>query len=108
MSHMSNYANDRLAPYTFSALFEFILNNTNLALKYAPTTNTNIDSLVGEDPQTTTSLGPAKLAEHYFKLYANEKDPVWNVSRHLMMIGKIGKKLLIYCISLVDQNYNTK
>ena len=43
MSHMSNYANDRLAPYTFKSLIEFVLEHTNLRLRYAPSDPSGID-----------------------------------------------------------------
>lgn len=76
MTHMSNYANDRLAPYTFQKLFEFVTNNTNLILKYATTTSSPRDD--GEP-----SLGPARLANYYFKLHPNEIDALWTVSARL-------------------------
>lgn len=68
MTHMSNYANDRLALYTFSELLEFVETNTNLQLKYAATSQNSNDA-------------PLRLAEYYFDLYSNEKQPLWTVSK---------------------------
>lgn len=54
---MSNYANDRLALYTFSELISFVQRYTNLQLRYA---------------------NPLKLADIYFDLFPNEKTtPFW-------------------------------
>lgn len=68
MTHMSNYANDRLALYTFSELLEFVEKNTNLQLKYAATSEGINDA-------------PLKLAQYYFDLYPKEKQPLWTVSK---------------------------
>lgn len=72
MTHMSNYANDRLAPYTFTALLDFVQENTNLQLKYVPSNGDN-----GSPPN---QLGPQVLADLYFKLFPAEKQPLWTVS----------------------------
>lgn len=72
MTHMSNYANDRLALYTFSSLLDFVQRNTNLQLKYA--------SENGENEH----LAPLKLADYYFDLYPIEKQPLWTVSMILL------------------------
>lgn len=56
---MSNYGNDRLALYTFESAIQFLQCWTNIKLNTAP---------------------PLQLAEHYFKLYPEESDPVWGVS----------------------------
>jgi len=69
MTHMSNYANDLLAPYTFTALLQFVEANTNLRLKYAPS--------------GPNQLGPTKLADYYFSLYPDEREPIWTVSHPL-------------------------
>lgn len=71
MTHMSNYANDRLAPYTFTELVEFVQSYTNLELKYAPSTG--------------NQSGPSKLADYYFNLYPNERQPLWTVSAILVL-----------------------
>ncbi|KAJ6216358.1 hypothetical protein RDWZM_007515 [Blomia tropicalis] len=56
MTHQSNYANDRLALYTFEAVIKFIQCWTNLQL---------------------FSLPPLELARKYFQIYPEEKDPIW-------------------------------
>ena len=58
MTHMSNYANDRLAPYLFKKLVKFVQRWTNLKLISAP---------------------PKQLAEIYFKIFPEETTPVWQV-----------------------------
>lgn len=61
MTHMANYANDRLAPFTFTKLIEFVHRNTNLQVKFAP--------------------NPLELADYYFELHPQELDaPLWTVS----------------------------
>lgn len=67
MTHMSNYAHDRLALSTFSALIEFVQTYTNLHLKHAPS------SRKGE-------LGPSQLAGYYYGLFPGEEQPIWTVS----------------------------
>lgn len=77
---MSNYANDRLALYTFEALFNFVQNNTNLRLRYAPSWNSsgdNFDNPLGEATMNNGQLGPSSLADYYFDLYPTERTPVW-------------------------------
>ena len=59
MTHLSNYGNDRLALYTFERVLKFIQCWTNLRLLYVP---------------------PSKMADMYFDLYPEEKDPIWLVS----------------------------
>ncbi|XP_022908158.1 bifunctional heparan sulfate N-deacetylase/N-sulfotransferase [Onthophagus taurus] len=56
MTHMSNYANDRLALYTFESVIRFLRCWTNIELK---------------------SAAPLQLAETYFKNFPEETDPVW-------------------------------
>ncbi|MCL4125710.1 UNVERIFIED_CONTAM: hypothetical protein GTU68_025104 [Idotea baltica] len=56
MTHQNNYANDRLALYTFSSVLKFIKCWTNLELLTAP---------------------PLQLGEKYFHLYPHEADPIW-------------------------------
>lgn len=113
MSHMTNYANDRLAQYTFNTLVDFVIEHTNLQLKYAPssswTNNVNhqnhsptsstttrhesvlssSDLISSEQAQKINSqhdddddnqLGPNKLADYYFGLLPEEKQPLWSVS----------------------------
>ncbi|XP_077999800.1 bifunctional heparan sulfate N-deacetylase/N-sulfotransferase-like [Glandiceps talaboti] len=57
MTHLSNYGNDRLALYTFESVVKFLQCWTNLQLKTVP---------------------PVDLADKYFSLYPEEKDPVWH------------------------------
>lgn len=89
MTHMSNYANDRLALFTFQRLFEFVRLNTNLVLQYVPS------GLINGSLQ----LGPSKLADYYFKLYPDEKDPLWTNpcldKRHLSIWSQY--KIDLYC-----------
>lgn len=56
---MSNYANDRIALYTFESVLNFIRCWTNLHFK---------------------TIEPTELAVKYFKLYPDEKIPLWTVS----------------------------
>jgi hypothetical protein len=65
MTHMSNYGNDRLALYTFESVIKFLRCWTNLRL---------------------SSATPILLAEKYFKLYPEEKDPVWGVSIIILIL----------------------
>lgn len=65
MTHMTNYGNDQLALYTISRLVDFVYRWTNLELKYA---------------------SPLELADIYFKLFPQDKSPVWLVSCRWTMI----------------------
>uniref|UniRef100_A0A4W3H1H7 [heparan sulfate]-glucosamine N-sulfotransferase n=1 Tax=Callorhinchus milii TaxID=7868 RepID=A0A4W3H1H7_CALMI len=56
MTHLSNYGNDRLGLYTFESLVKFVQCWTNLKLQTLP---------------------PVHLAEKYFELFPEEKDPLW-------------------------------
>ena len=56
MTHMPNYCCDRLAPYTFQSLFSFIKCHTNINLMTHP---------------------PPQLASTYFKLFPDERQPLW-------------------------------
>ena len=66
MTHMTNYGNDRLALYVFRNLFSFLRKWTNLEFQALP---------------------PVRIAEKYFELYPNDREPLWtNVcedKRHL-------------------------
>ena len=59
MTHMTNYAHDRLALYTFESVINFIQCWTNLQLSTMPA---------------------LPLAKKYFDLYPEEREPVWGVS----------------------------
>ena len=65
MTHMTNYGNDQLALYTIRRLVDFVYRWTNLELKYA---------------------SPLELADIYFKLFPQDKSPVWLVSCRWTMI----------------------
>jgi hypothetical protein len=56
MTHMTNYANDRLALFVLKNLFDFLTKWTNLNF---------------------FSLPPVKMAEKYFQLYPENKEPLW-------------------------------
>lgn len=56
MTHMSNYGKDRLALYTFSAVFDWLKCWTNLKFIQAP---------------------PVDMANYYFNLFPEEVDPIW-------------------------------
>ncbi|XP_002739829.1 bifunctional heparan sulfate N-deacetylase/N-sulfotransferase-like [Saccoglossus kowalevskii] len=56
MTHLSNYGNDRLALYTFKSVIKFVQCWTNLQF---------------------ISIPPLELANKYFSLYPEEKDPIW-------------------------------
>lgn len=59
MTHLSNYGNDRLGLYTFESLVKFVQCWTNLKLQTLP---------------------PVQLAEKYFNIFPEERDPLWQVS----------------------------
>ena len=58
MTHLSNYGNDRLGLYTFESLVKFVQCWTNLRLQTLP---------------------PIQLAEKYFQIFPQERDPLWQV-----------------------------
>ena len=82
MTHMSNYANDRLALFTFTKLFEFVQANTNLRLRYAPSAPADWQALepVAGLQEPADPLGPNNLANYYFALNPSEREPLWTVS----------------------------
>ena len=59
MTHVTNYATDRLAIHLFNELFNFTTTWTNLKL---------------------ATDRPLNLGRRYFKLFPEEKLPVWTVS----------------------------
>lgn len=59
MTHLSNYGNDRLGLYTFESLVKFVQCWTNLRLQTLP---------------------PVELAQKYFDMFPEERDPLWQVS----------------------------
>uniref|UniRef100_A0A672RUT5 Bifunctional heparan sulfate N-deacetylase/N-sulfotransferase 1 n=1 Tax=Sinocyclocheilus grahami TaxID=75366 RepID=A0A672RUT5_SINGR len=69
MTHLSNYGNDRLGLYTFKNLVKFIQMWTNLKLQTLP---------------------PVQLAQRYFQIFPEERDPIWQVTEedftHLSLI----------------------
>ncbi|XP_023825644.1 bifunctional heparan sulfate N-deacetylase/N-sulfotransferase 2 [Salvelinus sp. IW2-2015] len=56
MTHLSNYGNDRLGLYTFESLVKFVQCWTNLRLQTLP---------------------PTQLADKYFQIFPEERDPLW-------------------------------
>jgi len=56
MTHMPNYAFDRLAPYTFESVLSMLQCYTNIEFKAVP---------------------PMQLADIYFKMFPEEKLPIW-------------------------------
>ncbi|CAL8367413.1 bifunctional heparan sulfate N-deacetylase/N-sulfotransferase 2 [Gadus morhua] len=61
MTHLSNYGNDRLGLYTFESLVKFVQCWTNLRLQTLP---------------------PIQLAEKYFQIFPQERDPLWQNPCH--------------------------
>ena len=59
MTHMSNYGNDRLAPYAFESVVKFLHCYTNLRL---------------------ITKNPVALGDLYFKLHPEQVTPLWSVS----------------------------
>lgn len=72
MTHLSNYGNDRLGLYTFKNLVKFIQMWTNLSLQTLP---------------------PVQLAQKYFQIFPEERDPIWQVTEEL----RRGSGLTCYC-----------
>lgn len=64
MTHLSNYGNDRLGLYTFESLVKFVQCWTNLKLQTLP---------------------PVQLADKYFHIFPEERDPLWQVRRRLQL-----------------------
>lgn len=58
MTHLSNYGNDRLGLYTFKNLVKFVQTWSNLKLQTLP---------------------PVQLAQKYFQIFPEERDPIWQV-----------------------------
>ncbi|CAB1312626.1 unnamed protein product, partial [Coregonus sp. 'balchen'] len=61
MTHLSNYGNDRLGLYTFESLVKFVQCWTNLQLQTLP---------------------PTQLADKYFQIFPEERDPLWQNPCH--------------------------
>ncbi|XP_070833247.1 bifunctional heparan sulfate N-deacetylase/N-sulfotransferase 2 [Chaetodon trifascialis] len=61
MTHLSNYGNDRLGLYTFESLVKFVQCWTHLRLQTLP---------------------PVQLAEKYFQIFPEERDPLWQNPCH--------------------------
>lgn len=59
MTHMTNYAKDRLAPFLFQTLFQFVTRWTKLELQ---------------------TEHPLNLGKKYFNLFPEDKLPLWTVS----------------------------
>lgn len=81
MTHISNFAHDRLALYLFNALFSFVRRWTQL-------------ELIAERPLT--------LGKKYFEIFPEDKMPVWTV-RELLYRDYYGllcnqEKSVLMCI----------
>ncbi|XP_031435041.1 bifunctional heparan sulfate N-deacetylase/N-sulfotransferase 2 [Clupea harengus] len=61
MTHLSNYGNDRLGLYTFESLVKFVQCWTNLQLQTLP---------------------PVELAQKYFDMSPEDRDPLWQNPCH--------------------------
>ncbi|KAL6486946.1 hypothetical protein MHYP_G00035720 [Metynnis hypsauchen] len=61
MTHLSNYGNDRLGLYTLEPLVKFVQCWTNLRLQTLP---------------------PLQLAEKYFQIFPEEREPLWQNPCH--------------------------
>lgn len=61
MTHLSNYGNDRLGLYTFVHLASFLHSWTNLKLHTLP---------------------PLQLAQKYFQVFPEQRNPLWQVCFH--------------------------
>ena len=59
MTHLSNYGNDRLGLYTFLHLADFLSTWTHLQLDTLP---------------------PLQLAQRYFTLFPQQRQPLWQVT----------------------------
>lgn len=77
MTHLSNYGNDRLGLYTFKHLVRFLHSWTNLRLQTLP---------------------PVQLAQKYFQIFSEEKDPLWQVGRvpRCFLFSGMGSRLSRY------------
>lgn len=60
MTHYNNYGSDKLALRLFKTAFSFLKQWTKLELVYET---------------------PTQLARHYFKIFPENKAPLWSVSR---------------------------
>lgn len=78
MTHLSNYGNDRLGLYTFESLVKFVQCWTNLRLQTLP---------------------PVQLAEKYFQIFPEERDPLWQVS----IVSLIFREHLL-CRQVLERN----
>lgn len=80
MTHLSNYGNDRLGLYTFESLVKFVQCWTNLKLQTLP---------------------PVRLAEKYFQIFPEERDPLWQVGILILFL-----KAYIFCREVFGINPN--
>lgn len=71
MTHLSNYGNDRLGLYTFKHLVRFLHSWTNLRLQTLP---------------------PVQLAQKYFQIFSEEKDPLWQVGGRGALGGLVSRR----------------
>lgn len=79
MTHLSNYGNDRLGLYTFKHLVRFLHSWTNLRLQTLP---------------------PVQLAQKYFQIFSEEKDPLWQVGRVVFQSWAQGSAITLHTPSV--------
>lgn len=77
MTHMSNYATDRLAPFAFESVLRMLTCYTNLRFK---------------------TRNPTELADRYFRMYPQEQTPLWTVSLTCLRIFSL--VFLLFLISI--------
>lgn len=76
MTHVTNYAKDRLASFLFHHLFKFITRWTKLELQ---------------------SARPLTLAQTYFSIFPEDRVPVWTVSRPRPLVGVVRDPMGVVC-----------
>lgn len=84
MTHLSNYGNDRLGLYTFESLVKFVQCWTNLRLQTLP---------------------PVQLAEKYFQIFPEERDPLWQVNILILFYAFI-LFFIFFCGQVFESDIN--
>lgn len=88
MTHMSNYANDRLALYTFSELIGFVQKYTNLQLRYAnPTQIGDIYFDLFPAEQTTPSWTNPCDDKRHLAIWSDSKRYLCNHVPRILIVG---------------------
>lgn len=83
MTHLSNYGNDRLGLYTFESLVKFVQCWTNLRLQTLP---------------------PVQLAEKYFQIFPEERDPLWQVITLILFLNSYRTFFTDRCLRVKLEN----